>query len=765
MNKSISELDAADTIGQDDILLVSQKTENGYTSKKVLASNFKGAAGESGLPAIAAFKAEQTQINANLQTSINSVSGGYIGAFATLSDLQAKTGMTTGQVAKVMNDSDTAKNGDYHYDGASWVKGYDALSEAKSYVDGNPLFKKVQLKDGDDLNNIVKSGVYYNSADLTAAQLKNMPEMYGNNTVLGTLVVYSVYDAKAAAVHQIFYPHTGNYSHSRSTNTSGTFGEWEKSISGSDFSQVLNKTQVQMITLEQAKTLDVLTMVAGLYSWVDFPEGRAIANMPPVTYPYGLLEIKNTASAMGGAYRQATFYPYGRHKEFWINKNFETGWTGWMRYVDADTLKAEIVAVSNKYIPTIVMPPKIYALAGIESHIYPEHLVIDDFTLYNHKVSAYRGQHKNRGFVWTPTIMDSAGDYGVTWSLFDKQTAGELATASTKITLVDKNKDSGVTKKVMVIGDSYINGGVITQQILDVAANDVTKVQLIGTRGDGLNKHEGRSGWRISDYATAGRTYVKFTISGVTTAPTWNTATYAYNGVTFTILETAITNGSGTITAEYFGGSLSDGVSGTLTKTNNSAGDTTINFSNLQKLSGNPFWYNGQVDFGHHLTANSLATPDIVLIELGVNDCFGQTTDDEVVNLTTTAFSQLDTLIASIKATNSNVKIGLCLSPKYADQDAFGIDYGASFSAWRCSRNIAAWNRELITRYKDSEPQNIFVVASGFNVDTINNYPTIQEPINSHNSTLIDVQNNSVHPYSKGYLQIGDAMFAFIKAV
>lgn len=673
--------------------------------------------------------------------------------FATKAALIADTTLADNTFAFVYDDDTVVNNGIYQKVSGAWT-----------YLAVNAV-KKTRLKDGDDLDNIVKSGVYYNSADLTATQLKNMPELYGNNTVLGTLVVYSVYETKAAAVHQIFYPHTGNHSYSRSTNTSGTFGEWEKSISGSDFSQVLNKTQVQMITLEQAQTLDVLTMPAGLYSWADFPEGRAIANMPPVTYPFGLLEIKNTAAAQYGGYRQATFYPYGRHKEFWINKNFENGWTGWMRYVDADTLKAEIANAGTAYVPTVVMPPKFYALAGLETHIYPEHLVIDDADLYNHTVAAYRGKHKNRGYVWTPTTSDSAGDYGVTWSLYDKQTASELATASTKITLVDKNKDSGVTKKVMVIGDSYINNGAITQQILDIANNDVTKVQLIGTRGDGANKHEGRSGWRISDYATAGRTYVKFSVSNVTTAPTWNTATYTYNGVTFTVLETAISNGSGTITAEYFGGSLTDGASGTLTKTNNSAGDATISFSNLQKLSGNPFWYNGQVDFGHHLAANSLATPDVVLIELGVNDCFGQTTDDGVVSLTTTAFSQLDTLIASIKATNSNVKIGLCLSPKYADQDAFGIDYGASYTAWRCSRNIAIWNRELIKKYENSETQNIYVVASGFNVDTLTSYPTIQQPINSHNSTLIDVQSNSVHPYDKGYKQIGDMMFVFIKAI
>ena len=626
-----------------------------------------------------------TYSKSEVDTKVSAVSSGYIGAFATLSELESKTGMTTGQVAKVMNDSDTAKNGDYHYDGSSWVKGYDALTDAKAYADANPLFKKVQLKDGDDLDNIVKSGVYYNSADLTAIQLKNMPELYGNNTVLGTLVVYSVYETKAAAVHQIFYPHTGNHFYSRSTNTSGVFNAWEKSISGSELSQVLNKTQIQMLTLEQAQTLDVLTMAAGLYSWADFPEGRAIANMPPVTYPFGLLEIKNTGNVSSGSYRMATFYPYGRHKEFWINKNYETGWTGWMRYVDADTLKAEIAAVSNTYMPNLIMPPKFYALAGIESHIYPEHLVIDDADLYNHTVAAYRGKHKNRGYVWTPTTSDSAGDYGVTWSLFDKQTASELAKSTLLFTLVDKNKDSGITKKVMVIGDSYINGGVITQQILDCAANDVTKVQLIGTRGTAPNLHEGRSGWKISDYTS--------------------------------------------------------------------------------NRSDNPFWINGKVDYPQFLANNSLATPDIIIIELGVNDSFAQTTDAEVVTMTQTAFSNLDTLISSFKAANANVKIGLCLPPKYADQDAFGADYGASYDAWRCSRNISIWNRELIKRYKDSEPQNIYVVASGFNVDTLTSYPTIQEPINSHNSTLIDVQNNSVHPYNKGYLQIGDAMFVFIKAI
>ena len=41
--------------------------------------------------------------------------------------------MTTGQVAKVMNDTVT-NNGDYRYNGTAWVKGYDALIDAKNFT-------------------------------------------------------------------------------------------------------------------------------------------------------------------------------------------------------------------------------------------------------------------------------------------------------------------------------------------------------------------------------------------------------------------------------------------------------------------------------------------------------------------------------------------------------------------------------------------------------------------------------------------------------
>lgn len=84
-----------------------------------------------------ALKADKTvtYTKTEVDSKINAVSGGYIGAFATLAELNAKTGMTSGQVAKVMNDTTAINNGDYRYTGSAWVKGYDPLTDAKAYTD------------------------------------------------------------------------------------------------------------------------------------------------------------------------------------------------------------------------------------------------------------------------------------------------------------------------------------------------------------------------------------------------------------------------------------------------------------------------------------------------------------------------------------------------------------------------------------------------------------------------------------------------------
>lgn len=427
-------------------------------------------------------------------------------------------------------------------------------------------------------------------------------------------------------------------------------------------------------------------------------------------------------------------------------------------------------AVDKKYQPELILPSKIYALRNLESHIYPEHLLLEDHKLYEHDVTCSKGQQRQRGFVWSPGASDAAGDFALVWDIYDKQTASKLASKSTTITLANASAKSGQTVNALVIGDSYIASGHITQRMLDIAVNDVMKVNLIGTRGDGLNKHEGRGGWALQHYVGNSAKDYKFNVSGVVVPPAINSTVYKYGNGYYKVQEVVLSGGNGYIICSLFDGTPATSGSGTLTKHNTGDGDATIAFSSLSLVAGNPFWNDAtnKLDFANYLTRFSLATPNYVFIELGVNDTFAYTTDSEAWTFSNvTAVGQYNTLINAIKADVPNAKIAIMLPPCYADQDGFGTSYACGQTSWRAKRNILLFNKAMIANFSGKEAQNIYILGSGLNVDTVANFPRNEsgQATNSHNPTQVYPHNNGVHPDVSGYKQIGDAVFAMMKAI
>lgn len=423
---------------------------------------------------------------------------------------------------------------------------------------------------------------------------------------------------------------------------------------------------------------------------------------------------------------------------------------------------------SSAYVPTAILPPKIYCLEGLESHVYPENIVQGNYKFYDYDVTCAKGIQKERGWVYTPNYSEASGMFPFSVSVSDMQSGLQLASASSEVILANKNAYAGVSKTVCFIADSLGQAGVITQRLLDIDAVDDMNINLIGTRGTGLNKHEGRGGWTIADYTGAGRTNYRFTVSGVVAQPAINATTYTFGGSTFLVQELAISGGSGTVTCSLSSGSApTAGSSGTLTKSNVSAGDATIAFTDVQPIAGNPFWNGTAINFSDYLINNSFVAPDVVFIQLGINDTFSMTSDSAVEAFTATAFTSLDVLINSIKAANSGTKVAVCAPPSYANQDAFGYNYQNNQTSRRAKRNIITFNKQLYNYYKSKEAQNIYVVGSGVNVDSENNYPVSSAgvPVNSHNSKLEYPQVNGVHPADSGYKQIGDVFFSFLKAV
>lgn len=414
-------------------------------------------------------------------------------------------------------------------------------------------------------------------------------------------------------------------------------------------------------------------------------------------------------------------------------------------------------------VPTLALPPKFYLLAGREVSLYFDNVLPDAAADYEWDVSGLSlGQHQNERWTTNPSGAQSATT--VTVSAIRRVDAVTVASGTTSVVGVAASANSGTTKNCLFIGDSLTQADVMTQTLLDIAGSDVMGVTLLGTRGSGSNKHEGRGGWTISDYATAGRTFYSFTVSGVTVSPQINSTEYTNNSSTFRVQEVSLSGGSGTITCERVAGSNAPSASGTLTKTTGT-GDATITFSASSTVSGNPFWISGALNFPQYLTNNSLATPDWVFIMLGTNDVFSYTSDTAAASAADGAFSTLDTLITSIKAAGAGVNVVLIPPPcPSRDQDAFGSSYGAGQTRWRFKRNIVKWCGQLYTKYTGQEASRIYICPATLNLDTTNNMQrAASATVNSRTAVTSERQNNGVHPATSGYQQIADGVWAFLK--
>ena len=153
----------------------------------------------------------------------------------------------------------------------------------------------------------------------------------------------------------------------------------------------------------------------------------------------------------------------------------------------------------------INIPSKIYATEGIELNIYFENIT-EDWTRYDWDITCTKGEQWSRGYKITPVAGD-AGTYVLTITATDIN--GYSSSKSVSLVITAASSGSGVSKSVIVLGDSTTNNGVVITKLNENFTNDVMSILTLGTRGSSLNNHEGRSGWTLNSYFTT--EYVDYT--------------------------------------------------------------------------------------------------------------------------------------------------------------------------------------------------------------------------------------------------------------
>ncbi|PWU66586.1 SGNH/GDSL hydrolase family protein [Gracilibacillus dipsosauri] len=143
----------------------------------------------------------------------------------------------------------------------------------------------------------------------------------------------------------------------------------------------------------------------------------------------------------------------------------------------------------------VLLPPTIYGVTGMENNIYFQNIVNVKDTLLDFNVEGSEGKHMSKKWTDTPTNPSNS-------NLIISANKDFKVLASTTVNLVVKEPLGTGSTNLLVIGDSTVNAGGLTQRILDNFADDPVTMTLLGTRGDAPNLHEGRGGWTVERYRT-----------------------------------------------------------------------------------------------------------------------------------------------------------------------------------------------------------------------------------------------------------------------
>ena len=145
-------------------------------------------------------------------------------------------------------------------------------------------------------------------------------------------------------------------------------------------------------------------------------------------------------------------------------------------------------------------------------------------------------------------------------------------------------------------------------------------------------------------------------------------------------------------------------------------------------------------------------SPQVVIFELGINDCFGANAEslatiDKTID---SVFAHAEKLLAAFHEAAPQARLGICVTtPGNSRPAAFVANYGERYPRTGWEKIQQQLVHRQLQQYQGREDENIFVIPTHLHLDTTAGYP----------------ENNSVHPNTTGYHQMAASIYAWLKNV
>lgn len=325
-------------------------------------------------------------------------------------------------------------------------------------------------------------------------------------------------------------------------------------------------------------------------------------------------------------------------------------------------LKGVTANVASNDNTDVNLPKKLYATVGKTITIYTQNLMKHDIGQFNFNFNGGTQLEKSYLAKYSANGTLQLDIYDLDGNIL-KTESHEVIASAPRTTPI----------KALLLGDSTVKSendvnGVLGRAMKTELGDNLT---LVGTQGTAPYQHEGRAGWKFTDYRKA------------------------------------------------------------------QTGSTTNAFFNPAK---------SDFDFQYYLTSTGVDKPNVVFIQLGINDVFYNSSDATVEASIKTMVTDLTFIKSSIKAVDPAIKVVYNLpTPPTSNVDQFARNYpNTKYTQWRVRLNNNLVVKRMIETFEGTDIDLLAINAS------------------------IDVENNirdGVHPTNDGYAQIAQTLCAYLNSI
>lgn len=382
------------------------------------------------------------------------------------------------------------------------------------------------------------------------------------------------------------------------------------------------------------------------------------------------------------------------------------------------------------------------------------------------------GAQYPRYYEVTPNDSN-VGDHQLTLRIRDNN-GNILGEKTIKLRVSAKPKTPSKALNVLCVGASATQGGQwagelkrrLTASDGSPVGNALGNINFVGRLDKSFNnvdvKLEGIGGYSFSSFNSVSTRFYKFFFTEDKKCGTLNVGdVYTYNGHDFTVSEINVTAGVGNISClSDFSQDISSSSGGTLER-KQGTGDMQIQFSSLS-MTGNPFAFDGKVDFAKYAELYCNGQIDVVCVEALGNNASIYTEDFA------SRFAEMRKFIDNVRSAFPNAKI--CVGVPWPEDlyGGAGVNYGAS-GGYSLTYGIKYNRLALINKLQDYIKENgledyVYIINWLNEMDQEYAFVRTTKPANVRTTITELFGQNGVHPSTVGYMQIADATWRLFVA-